>query len=175
MYPQNRSQQPDPSERSDPRERSDRNNHSTYRQPGPGSHDDWYRQPPPGGQHRLEGAGGPPPGRGYAPGPRPRRKRRIFMWFFFAVQALFLIWLIAGLATGHDSNASALAQVCGGHNWYPLFKSHADCMTHYNNALNDAQNVGKGLGAAVIVIIWIVVDFFLGLGYGIYRLATRPR
>jgi hypothetical protein len=43
------------------------------------------------------------------------------------------------------------------------------------SGLNDAQNVGKGLGVAVIVIIWIVVDFFLGLGYGIYRLATRPR
>ena len=28
---------------------------------------------------------------------------------------------------------------------------------------------------AVVVIVWIVVDFFLGLGYGIYRLATRSR
>jgi len=26
-----------------------------------------------------------------------------------------------------------------------------------------------------VVIVWIVVDFFLGLGYGIYRLATRSR
>lgn len=97
------------------------------------------------------------------------------MWFFFVVQALFLIWLITGLATGHSSNATDLAQVCGGHNWFPIFKSHADCMTHYNNALNDAQDVGKGIGVALIVVIWIVVDFFLGLGYGIYRLATRSR
>jgi len=48
-------------------------------------------------------------------------------------------------------------------------------MTHYNVALNDAQNVGKGVGAAVVVTVWIVVDFILGLGYGIYRLATRSR
>jgi hypothetical protein len=26
---------------------------------------------------------------------------------------------------------------------------------------------------AFIVIIWMVVDFFLGIGYGIYRLASR--
>ncbi|HSR87092.1 MAG TPA: hypothetical protein VLM11_23160 [Streptosporangiaceae bacterium] len=72
-------------------------------------------------------------------------------------------------------SATDLAQVCNGNNWYPVVKSHADCMTHYNVALNEAQNVGKGLGAAVVVIVWIVVDFFLGLGDGIYRLATRRR
>jgi len=46
-------------------------------------------------------------------------------------------------------------------------------MTHYNVALNDAQAVGKGLGVALIVIISVVIDFFLGHGYRIYRLATR--
>jgi hypothetical protein len=44
---------------------------------------------------------------------------------------------------------------------------------HYAHALNDAGNVGKGIGVAVIVIVWVVVDFFVGLGYGIYRLASR--
>jgi hypothetical protein len=112
---------------------------------------------------------------GYAPAPPPRKKRRVFLWVFFAVQTLFLIWLIGGLATGNHSNATDLAQACNGHNWYPLFKSQADCHLHYNVALNDAQNVGKGLGIAFIVVFWIIVDFFLGLGYGIYRLATRGR
>ena len=175
MYPPNQGQQPDPYERSDPHQRSDPSQPFTYRPPNTGAYGDWYRPPLPGGQHRQVPADYPQPGHGYAPGARPRRRRRIFMWFFFAVQALFLIWLITGLATGHDNNATALAQVCGGHNWFPLFKSNADCMTHYNNALNDAQNVGKGIGVALVVVIWIVVDFFLGLGYGIYRLATRSR
>jgi hypothetical protein len=39
--------------------------------------------------------------------------------------------------------------------------------------LGGAGKVGTSLGAAVIVIVWVVVDFFLGLGYGIYRLARR--
>jgi hypothetical protein len=32
---------------------------------------------------------------------------------------------------------------------------------------------GKGLGLAVIVIVWVVVDFLVALTYGIYRLARR--
>ena len=26
----------------------------------------------------------------------PRKRKRVFMWFFLAVQALFVVWLIAG-------------------------------------------------------------------------------
>ncbi|MGH3305822.1 MAG: hypothetical protein ACRDOK_30025 [Streptosporangiaceae bacterium] len=176
MYPPNKREQPDPYQRSNPDGRSDDRQPGPYQQPGPGTYDDRHRQPAPAGQHRRMPAGYPPPGYGYAPAaPPPRKKRRIFMWFFFAVQALLLIWLITALATGNHSNTTDLAQACNGHNWFPLFKSHADCMTHYNNALNDAQDVGKGIGVALIVVIWVVVDFFLGLGYGIYRLATRSR
>lgn len=174
MYPPNQSQQPYPYEHTDPRQPSDREQPRTYRQPSPGAYNDWSRPPAPADQ-QGQLVSGDLPGRGYAPSAQPRRKRRIFMWFFFAVQALFLIWLIAGIATGSHSNATDLAQACNGHNWFPLFKSHADCMTHYNNALNDAQDIGKGIGVALIVIVWIVVDFFLGLGYGVYRLATRSR
>lgn len=65
------------------------------------------------------------------------------------------------------------AQTCANNGWYPLFKSQADCQVHYGHALNDATDVGKGIGVAFIVIAWMVVDFFLGLGYGIYRLASR--
>lgn len=55
----------------------------------------------------------------------------------------------------------------------PLFKSYADSTKHYGVALNDATNTGKGIGIAIIVAISVVVDFFLGVGYGIYKLATR--
>jgi ABC-type phosphate transport system permease subunit len=106
----------------------------------------------------------------------PRKRRRVFMWVFFAIQAIFIIWLVAGLATVHTGPTHAqLASACYNHNWWPLFKSQADCVTHYGGALTDAGNVGKGIGAAIIVIVWVVIDMILGITYGVYRLATRDR
>jgi hypothetical protein len=35
--------------------------------------------------------------------------------------------------------------------------------------LNDATNVGNGIAVVFVVVAWMVIDFFLGLGYGIYR------
>lgn len=105
----------------------------------------------------------------------PRRKRRVFLWVFLAVQALFIIWIIAAVATkpGGQTVASQVAQACRNGGWQGLFKSQADCTQHYAVALNDASNTGKGIGVAIVVVIWVVVDFFLGVGYGVYKLATR--
>lgn len=98
------------------------------------------------------------------------------MWVFFAIQAIFIIWLVVGLATVHTSPTQAqLTSACYNHSWWPLFKSQADCVTHYGGALTDAGNVGKGIGAALIVVFWVVVDMILGITYGVYRLATRDR
>jgi hypothetical protein len=36
-----------------------------------------------------------------------------------------------------------------------------------------ASKTGAALCAAVIVIIWVIVDFLLAVSYGIYRLARR--
>ena len=106
--------------------------------------------------------------------PPPRKRRRVFLWFFLAVQALFVIWLVVGLATTHTGpTATDLAPVCYSHHWYPLFKSQADCVTHYGGALQTAGNAGKALGAGLIIMFWVVVDVLLGIGYGIYKLATR--
>jgi hypothetical protein len=120
----------------------------------------------------------PPYQQQYAPPvPAQRKKRRVFLWVFLAVQVLFLIWIIAGVAS-HPAGPTAAqqaAQQCANNGWYPLFKSAADCQVHYAHALNEASTAGKGIGVAIIVIFWVVVDFFLGLGYGIYRLASRPR
>ncbi|MGH3251481.1 MAG: hypothetical protein ACRDOI_35460 [Trebonia sp.] len=107
--------------------------------------------------------------------PVPRRKPRVFLWVFLGIQALFLIGIIVGL-TSHPAGPSAAAQAaqqCANGGWQGLFKSQADCQQHYAVALNDAGKVGKGIGAAFIVIAWMIADFFLGLGYGIYRLASR--
>jgi hypothetical protein len=108
-------------------------------------------------------------------GAQPRKKRRIFLWVFLAIQAIFLIWLITGLASkgSGPSVASQTASACSNGGWQGLFKSHADCMKHYAVGLQDAGNVGKGLGAAIIIVFWMVVDVILGIGYGVYKLARR--
>ena len=105
--------------------------------------------------------------------PVARRKRRIFLWVFLAIQVLFLILVIAGAASGTGSNTTQVASACFHGAWSPLFASQADCVKHYGVALNDAANTGKGIGVFVVVVVWIVVDFLLGLVYGIYRLARR--
>jgi hypothetical protein len=106
--------------------------------------------------------------------PAPRKRRRVFMWIFLAVQAIFVIWLITGIVTVHTGPSAAdLASGCYHHNWWPLFKSQQDCIVHYGGALRGAGNLGKGLGIAAVILFWMVVDVILGISYGVYRLATR--
>lgn len=71
------------------------------------------------------------------------RKKRVFLWFFLAVQAIFVLWLVVGLSTA-DTGGDAAAEA------------------------------GTAIGAALIVTLWAVVDFILGVTYAIYRLARRP-
>lgn len=83
-----------------------------------------------------------------------KKKRRIFLWFFLAVQALFIIWIIAGISgAGGDPS---------------------DCGSLSKETCNDAEAVGTGIGVALVIGLWMVVDFLLAVGYGIYRLAKRP-
>ncbi|MEX0427893.1 hypothetical protein AB3X52_09695 [Nocardioides sp. DS6] len=83
---------------------------------------------------------------------QPRKKRRVFLWFFLAVQALFVIWIITGATGGHD---------------------YSDCGSLTHQQCADAQDVGTGIGVVLIVVFWCVVDFLLAVIYGIYRLAKR--
>ena len=104
----------------------------------------------------------------------PRKRNRVFLWVFLGIQALFILWLVTGLATTHAGATQAqLAQGCYNHHWWPLFKSQADCVQHYGGALTDAGDVGKALGAGLIIAFWVAVDVILGIGYGIYKLARR--
>ena len=116
---------------------------------------------------------------GYQPAPgvrAPRKKRRVFLWVFLAIQALFVIWLVTGLATVHTGATQAqLASACYHHAWWPLFKSQADCVTHYGGALTDAGDAGKAIGAGLIVVFWVVVDLLTVIPWLVYRLATRSR
>lgn len=83
---------------------------------------------------------------------KPKKKRRIFLWFFLAVQVLFLIWIITGASSGGTAT---------------------DCGTLDQKTCQDAQDVGTGIGVFLIVIFWMIVDFFLAVIYGVYRLAKR--
>jgi hypothetical protein len=102
--------------------------------------------------------------------------RNFFRYVFFAVQAIFIIWLIGGLAStsgsGADAHTQAL-QYCAGNGWQVLYKSHADCVTHYGNTLNGASDVGKSIGAGLIIGLWVAVDIILGIGRIVVLLGRR--
>ncbi len=69
---------------------------------------------------------------------RPRKKRRVFLWVFLGIQALFLAWVIYGASISTAPPPSQVASACFHHAWWPLFKSQADCVTHYGGALTSA-------------------------------------
>jgi hypothetical protein len=85
----------------------------------------------------------------------PRRKRRIFIWVFLAVQALFVIWIIAGAASGHSAAV----------NCHDRYLTHSECAS--------AANAGTAIGAGLVVLLWAVADVILGVSYGVWRLARR--
>ena len=89
----------------------------------------------------------------------PRRKRRVFLWVFLAIQVLFIVWLAGGIA----SSAGDAAAYC--HANASPYVSYQSCVS--------LHNAGTGLGAAAIVVFWVVVDILVGGGYAIYRLASR--
>ena len=99
---------------------------------------------------------------------KPYRRHRVFLWVFLALQAVFIIWLVVGIAsTGGSINASVVAQC---HDQAAsMGMTQAQCVSF----LGGAAKTGTTIGAAAIVIVWIVVDFLVGLTYGIYRLARR--
>ncbi|HEY1920932.1 MAG TPA: hypothetical protein VGH27_35630 [Streptosporangiaceae bacterium] len=118
----------------------------------------------------------PPPGWQPAPMARPRKKRRVFLWVFLTIQALFIVWLVVRLATVHTGATQAqLTSACYHHHWWPVYRSQATCVTHFDALMNDTSNTGKALGAGLIVLFWVIVDIILGISYGVYRLATRGR
>jgi hypothetical protein len=99
---------------------------------------------------------------------KPYKRRKIFLWFFLALQAVFIIWLIVGTAsTGSGINASVVAQCHS--QAVGMGMSQAQCVSF----LGGAAKTGTALGATAIAVVWVIVDFVVGLTYGIYRLARR--
>ena len=104
---------------------------------------------------------------------QPKRKRRIFPWFFLAVQVIFLIWLITGLAHGIGPSHAQVVSLCGKGQWRGLFKSYHDCVVHGANGLTAAGDIGKGIAVGLIIGLWVTADFIMLACYGVFRLIRR--
>lgn len=109
--------------------------------------------------------------------PKPRKKRRIFLWFFLAVQVIFLILIITsaqGNASGQGARVDDQAvSFCGGNGWQGLYGSYADCVSSYGNDLNAASDTSTAIGLGFVIALWVAVDVITGVSYGVYRLTTR--
>lgn len=85
---------------------------------------------------------------------KPKKKRRVFMWFFLAVQVLFIVWLIAGV-----SGAGSTPADTGG----VLTQEEA----------NSARDAGTAIGVGLVLILWAIVDFLLAVVWAVVKLARR--
>lgn len=81
----------------------------------------------------------------------PKKRKRIFLWVFLAVQLIFIIWIATGANSAQSTSCSGL--------------SAQDCQ--------NAKDVGTTIGVGLIIFLWAAVDVILGLTYGVYRLARR--
>lgn len=86
------------------------------------------------------------------PALQPKKRKRVFMWFFIAVQLLFVLWLVTGIAGSGD---------------------HGQCGSLTAQECSDAASVGTGIGIMLIVGLWAVVDFILGITFLIVKMARR--
>jgi hypothetical protein len=75
----------------------------------------------------------------------PKKKRRIFLWVFLAIQAFFIIWIISAVAADPTSECSG-----------------------------NCEDAATGIAVFLQIMVWMIVDFLVGVGYAIYRLAKRP-
>jgi heme/copper-type cytochrome/quinol oxidase subunit 3 len=88
------------------------------------------------------------------PAAKPKKKKKIFLWVFLAIQAIFFAWIIGGV----NSASTHALDNCNG-------LSAQTCQS--------AAQIGTGIGVIVIIGLWLATDFIVGLTYGIYKLATR--
>jgi hypothetical protein len=125
---------------------------------------------PPGNYNPyMPGGAGPIP----PAAPPARKKKRVFMWFFIAVQVIFVILIIMYATESTGPSHSQIVSGCYNHAWYPLFKSQADCVTHYGGALNDAGHAGQAIGIGLVIGLWVAADVILGIGRLIVVFARR--
>ncbi|MFJ9598640.1 hypothetical protein [Streptomyces althioticus] len=107
--------------------------------------------PPPGNHYQPAPAGWGPP-----PQPPSKKKHRVFLWVFLAIQVVFLVWVILGITQG-----SGTPEQCRGRTGDDL------------DLCNSASDAGTAIGVGLVIAVWAAVDVILGITYAIYRLATR--
>lgn len=78
-------------------------------------------------------------------------KWRAFTWVIVVINVLFLVWIIAGIASVSDECANKVGQA--------------------KEACETGTAVGASIGAGIIVFLWALVDMILGIIW----LVTRPR
>lgn len=96
--------------------------------------------------------------------PATRKSRRVFMWTFLVIQALFLAWVISGIAGHTGADTATVNAGCLHGAWQGLFQSQADCLVHYRAGLNQAAAAGTAIGVGIVIVFWAVVDIILGIG-----------
>jgi len=79
-----------------------------------------------------------------------KKKKRVFWWLFLAIQILFVIWLVTGLVKTGQTQAVGSAAVAG-------------------------KDIGRTIGAGLIIGLWVAVDVILGVGRLIYITARGRR
>ena len=97
----------------------------------------------------------------------PRKRHRVFLWFFLAVQAVFLVWVIAGASTGSGNAAQGRAQAvqqCSGTGWQGLYSSYPECVTQLSSLYGGASNAGTAVGVGIVISLWVAADVILGVG-----------
>ena len=93
-----------------------------------------------------------------------QKPRRIFLWFFVAVQALFVLLVVLYATEQTGPSHADLVSSCYHGAWKPLFQSQQDCVTHFGGALNTAGHVGQGIGIFLVIFLWVAADVILGVG-----------
>jgi hypothetical protein len=102
--------------------------------------------------------------------------RHLFLYFFLAVQALFLAWVITGTSSASGNEAQAHAQAvhdCAGQGWKYLYNSYGDCVTKLGSDYKTASDAGTGVGVGLLLGLWIALDVLLLLGRVVVLLARR--
>lgn len=94
----------------------------------------------------------PPPPPAASLAIQPKKKKRVFLWVFMAVQLIFIVWIFAGASGGATGT---------------------DCGALDQESCDAASAVGTGIGVFFVVVLWMIVDFLMAVIYGVYRLATR--
>lgn len=87
-------------------------------------------------------------------GEKRKRNYHVGMWLFLAVQALFLVWVISGIASAGNTG---------------------DCGTLDRQTCQDAANTGTAIGVGIVIAFWAFVDVILGMIWLIVHFARKGK